>query len=201
MLQTRQKAQLGPVWWCHRGTPDSPCPTRAWPRCPPNPNPEAAQSAAQASSSRTFHTTGPGSLGAALHPTCPLPTLSQEAGPHCGPHGDLGATEVPAPPSRESGAAVTERPGTRCVLGKSLLGECLMGPPCRAGRAPHGKDHSSLTTDHWPRSWGLRGPAQNPLSTGGQAAVTDSQLPGGTVCRMAPLPESESPRASGLSGA
>ena len=25
--QTGQEAQLGPIWRCHRGTPDSPCPT------------------------------------------------------------------------------------------------------------------------------------------------------------------------------
>lgn len=54
---------------------------------PPNTNPEAAQSTAQASSSGTFHSTGLGSRGSALHPACPLPTLSQEAGPRCVPQG------------------------------------------------------------------------------------------------------------------
>lgn len=54
---------------------------------PPHPSPEAAHRTAQASSSGTFHSTGPGSLGVALHPACPLTALSQEAGLRCVPQG------------------------------------------------------------------------------------------------------------------
>lgn len=86
MLQTRQEAQLGLVWRCHRGTWLT-LPNLSMATLPPNPNPEAAHSTAQASSSGTFHSTGPGSLGAALHPACPLPALSQEAGLRCVPQG------------------------------------------------------------------------------------------------------------------
>lgn len=75
--------------------------------------------------------------------------------------------------------------------GGESAGTTTQGWGC--GWAPHGKGHSSLTTDRAPRNPGPRvcGASISCPQVGRQP----SRISGGMMCRVAPLPESKPPEA------